>query len=88
MSKIDIAILNDMKLSTLYGWMQNLSENVGQLGMVEHYHKGKLWLNKNGVLWSQARIRIEIRLRCDLVIWSLVIQSLVIYNMQLVFDNR
>ena len=26
--------------------------------------------NKNGVLWSQARMRIEMRLRCYLVIWS------------------
>ena len=65
-----------MKLSTLYGWMQNLSENVGQLGMVEHYHKGKLWLNKNGVLWSQARMRIEMRLRCYLVIGNSVIGNL------------
>ena len=29
--------------------------------------------NKNGDLWSQARMRIEMRLRCYLVIWSLVI---------------
>ena len=31
--------------------------------------------NKNGVLWSQARMRIEMRLRCYLVIWSLVIYN-------------
>ena len=31
--------------------------------------------NKNGVLWSQARTRIEMRLRCYLVIWSLVINN-------------
>ena len=36
----------------------------------EHFLVSK---NKNGVLWSQARMRIEIRLRCYLVIWSLVI---------------
>ena len=30
-------------------------------------------INKNGVLWSQACMRIEMRLRCYLVIWSLVI---------------
>ena len=29
--------------------------------------------NKNGVLWSQARMRIEMRLRCYLLIWLLVI---------------
>ena len=29
--------------------------------------------NKNGVLWSQTRMRIEIRLRCFLVNWQFVI---------------
>ena len=29
--------------------------------------------NKNGVLWSQARMRIEMRLRCFLVNWQLAI---------------
>ena len=37
-----------------------------------------LFCNKNGILWSQARTRIEMRLRCYLVIG----------NMQLVIGNR
>ena len=37
-------------------------------------NKGNDKSNKNGVLWSQARMRIEMRLRCYLVTWSLVIQ--------------
>ena len=41
--------------------------------------------NKNGVLWSQARMRIEMRLKCYLVIGNL--QS-VIGNRQLVIGNR
>jgi len=44
-------------------------------------HKSK---NKNGVLWSQARMRFEIRLRCYLVIGNL---QLVIGNRQLAIGN-
>ena len=41
--------------------------------------------NKNGVLWSQARMRNEMRLRCHLVIGNL---QLVIGNRQLVIGRR
>ena len=41
-------------------------------------------LNKNGVLWSQARKRIEMRLRCYLVIGNL---QLVIGNRQSAINN-
>ena len=40
--------------------------------------------NKNGVLWSQARMRIEMRLRCNLVIGNL---QLVIGNEQMVIGR-
>ena len=41
-------------------------------------------VNKNGVLWSQAHMRIEMRLRCYLVIGNL---QLVNGNRQLAINN-